>query len=156
MRLLSFIRRSAPVAVLVVTGSGCSSSTGPSSVAGTYVLRSIAGDALPAVAVTGVYIEGPPIVLADTIRFRGDGAGTRAITSRGGGIGDGQPGRVSHDVLPLRVHVRGGQLDLFYDCGPNANCIGIGPAHLTATGFEIAATDDARGPQVYRRISRSP
>ena len=149
------LARCAVVAALVVA-TGCSSNLGPSDVAGTYALRAVAGDALPTVVSTGFYTEGPPVVLADTIRLRADGTGTRSRTIMSGtdpyNIGAG----VSRAVFDLVVHVDGRRVDLRYACPPNASCVGIGAAHLTTIGLTIDATADARGPQVYQRVAGEP
>src|SRR5512145_681788 len=62
--------------LLALPSLACESSLSPDAVAGTYVLRRVGGDLLPAVLYTTEYSR--VRVWADTLVFRADGQGTRS------------------------------------------------------------------------------
>ena len=141
----------ARLATLAALGTAaCGDPAGPADVADTYVLRSIAGNALPAVAYTTPGLTSR--VLADTLRLRADGTGsaTRTAVLDPPAADAGVPYTVTSD---LTYAVVGGRVQVTYACPPNASCV-AGP-HLVARreggGLVAERALAERVPQVYAR-----
>ena len=151
MSPLSSVLRRAPL--LLAASIGCSDSTSPAGpvLPGTYVLRRIAGDALPAELYTtraGVSVR----VIADTLRFMNDGTGTHvqvasfdfAEAARGEGA--------------FSWNVDDGRLEITHTCMASAMIVS---AHLSAVPEATASLASRRctmapGPHlVARRLDAS-
>ena len=106
-----------PLAVL----ASCGDSLAPEGLPGTYALRRVAGDPLPAVVARNSY--GTIIVHAEAVRLEIDGTGTRSILNE----------IVPHDVsvpregpstseVEIRWAIRDRRIQIEHRCGPLALC----------------------------------
>jgi hypothetical protein len=137
----------------VVLALGCGEPLSPNDVAGTYVLRRVAGDSLPAVLYT---TETWRIrIFADTLHFTSDGRGTivtvRELEPLTGGPSPGP--RRGQNGFGFRVI--GNRIEVDFDCPPNANC--TPPPDLvlrrTADGLRADVAQGARTPLMYARVA---
>jgi hypothetical protein len=125
-------KRAASVLVLslaALLAIGCDSDPiAPSDVAGTYVLLSLNGEALPAPA----GYQGPAdelvIVTADTLRLAADGSGS-VVRVEKPGSGDGAETR---SETPLHYETTEGGIAITFDCPPEALMLCIAGPHITA------------------------
>ena len=154
-RSTRFPRTSLAVVLLAV---GCREPLVPASVAGAYVLREVANDALPTLRYTTDYVRVQ--VLADTIRLRADGTGTLAsleVTESLVTAAAPPAPRLSHSEVFFRVN--GHRIEITHYCPPNANCV-AGP-HLIAVPTDDGLTVEwvagtGRVPLTYSRFSDTP
>jgi hypothetical protein len=152
-------RRSRAALLATVLLAGCGEPLGPEDVAGTYVLRSVAGELLPAVAVASD--DATFRIVADTLRLRADGTGRRLTTTEiepavapAGGNGP----EVVRGERALRFRVVSARVEIEYVCGINEMC--VAPPHLSGRrGRGELRIDYALGgrvPLVYGRIGERP
>ena len=153
------VRRSRAALLAIVLLAGCGEPLGPEDVAGTYVLRSIAGEPLPAVSLASG--DGTFRIVADTLRLRADGTGRRLTTAEielavAPAGEDGQ--EVVRGERALRFRVVGARVEIEYVCGINEMC--VAPPHLSGRrGRGELRIDYALGgrvPLVYARIGERP
>ncbi len=132
---------------------GCGEPLSPNDVAGTYALRRVAGDSLPAVlyATENWRIR----IFADTLRFTSDGRGTiTTVRELEPLTGEPSPGpRRGENGFGFRVI--DGRIEVAFDCPPSANC--TPPPDLvlrrTADGLRADVAQGARTPLVYARLA---
>ena len=131
---------------------GCGSPTGFMGAASTYVLRTVAGDPLPAVYSTNEHRT--VRVLADTLLLLIGGAGEHRVTRQVTSSLSGSTETTVRHVLELQWSRDGRRLELGYICPPNALC--IAPPHLrgelTDGGLTVSYALGARVPQLFERI----
>jgi hypothetical protein len=138
-----------PALVLAAACIGCGE-TAASAAGDTYVLRSIAGDALPA-----VFTESDAVrvrILADTLVLADDRTGhevqrLETLTAVDGSL------HTYRSVVTLTWSVRDGRLEIAYDCPDFASC--IAPPHLAGAATAAGLTFDqslGRAPLVFERI----
>ena len=147
--MMSTSRRLAIISCVVLL-LGCSESLSPTDIAGTYVLRRVANDPLPAVvwAENGVTIR----VIAETLQFTPDSRGRlssiRELESASGPI---QPDSWVTDFTFRLVDDR---IEVAFPCPPNADC--VAPPHLVLhkTGDWVVAdyAGGTRTPLLYARL----
>ena len=144
-RLLTLLCLAAPLS--------CSDSLSPGEVPGTYVLRNVAGDPLPAVLYTTEFTK--IRVFADTLRFTLNGRGSINTFRESEPVkGDGptEPFRWQEGFSYRLVDNR---IEVTFDCPPNANCL-KGP-HLvlreSSNGLTAEFAFTYRLPLVYRRVA---
>lgn len=134
----------------------CDDSLGPGDIAGTYVLRSVAGDALPTVLITTELVK--IRVLADTLRFKLEQRGSISTFRESepvAGDGPSEPFRwqsgFSYQIIDDRIEVA-------FDCPPNASC--VEPPHLVLRdapgGLRADFALGARVPLQYKLIPLEP
>jgi len=145
MRRAAALATIALAAALVGCGDPAASAAGE-----TYVLRSIAGDAIPA-----VFNESDAVqvrILADTLVLAESGIGHESQRVETLTQGDGSLD--TYDVaVQLTWIIREGRLEIAYECPDFASC--IAPPHLagtvTASGlaFDISL---GRAPLIFERL----
>jgi hypothetical protein len=121
------------------------------------VLRTVAGDALPAVLVTNEFYE--TRVFSDTIRLRADQTGTQTSVHEAIPLAPGIPAEGLLVYSASFQYEIGGKnrIEIGFDCPPNANC--IAPPHLvgtvTADRLRVSWTPQlvGRDPLEYARIA---
>jgi hypothetical protein len=131
----------------------CGEPLSPRDIAGTYALQRVAGDSLPALLYTNEYVT--VHVFADTLLFGPDRRGT-LITVR-----ESEPLAGGPSTGPLRgestfgFRVVEGQIEVTFDCPPNANC--APPPHLvlrrSPAGLQADFALGARTPLSYARLA---
>lgn len=145
----------AALAAVLFTAGACDLSLESGSLAGTYALASYGGDPLPAVAFDDTE-RGRLELLADTLRLRGDGTGSRVTVSRWRPPGATATLPTERRESQLGYEVRGNRLEISFVCGPHELCA-EGP-HLTgrANGASIRLTVITTRPEggvyLFRRI----
>jgi len=102
----------------------------PFQVAGTYVLQSVNGVALPAPAGYPGPADGPITVIADTLRLTADGHGS-IVRVEDYPATDGTAERVVHEN-EFSFQTIGHILVITYDCPPNALALCVPGPHMTA------------------------
>jgi hypothetical protein len=143
-------------ALIALAASGlataCEGPTRPLEVSGTYVLRRIAGEPVPAIIArdSGSAL----LLLADTLRLEVGGRGLVArstMLARTHAPADG-PFRAESQ---LAYRVSGSRIEITYVCPPNASC--IESPHLiarrTPLGLEGVESVGDRRSVAYERIS---
>jgi hypothetical protein len=129
--------------------ASCGESTKPE-VAEAYVLRSIAGDQLPAVFSDGDFVT--LRILADTLFLAADGTGYEARLSEMVDKANGSTNRFSSETN-FDYLVANGRIEISYECADMGSC--IAPPHLagavTITGL---ACDVSLGrvPLLFERL----
>jgi hypothetical protein len=131
----------------------CSDGLNPFVPGEVYVLRSIGGDPLPAVA--GQFGSITLLVLADTLRLLPNGAGVRAQVE----VQDFATDEVLlRDLVPRRssfTYLRtGDRIEFTLACPPEASCV-AGPnmvGLLEGNILEVELDPPRRGPQVYELV----
>lgn len=117
--------------VLVLAFAACDSPTeAEPSLAGSYVLRTVAGESLPTVLHTNEFYESR--VFADTLRLRPGGTGTLSGVEDARSLTPSLPDEGPQSVT-IQFHYQIGgtnQLAIAFDCPPNADC--APPPHMTA------------------------
>lgn len=111
--------------LLALPSLACESSLSPDAVAGTYVLRSIEGDSLPAVLYTTD--QSRVWVLSDTLVFRADAQGTRASLLEIEPLNSEGPNEPSARAESFSFRIVGTWIEVNL-CPPDANC--VAPPHL--------------------------
>jgi hypothetical protein len=148
-------RRRICIGVLACVGTlaiGCGSPTDADLLAGTYVLRGIAGEPLPALAWETEYTA--VHILADTLHLVPGGRGEVRRTVEVHSFVPQPSQQVSSMRSELGIRLHRGRLELTHVCPPNANCV-AGPhliGQLTAEGLTFDTGDGIRVPLVYERI----
>lgn len=141
------------LALFAVAGSlGCGSPTGSMGAASTYVLRTVAGDPVPAVYSTSEHTT--VRVLADTLLLLIGGAGEHRVTRHMTSPLSSSTETTVRYVIELHWSRDGRRLELGYLCPPNALC--VAPPHLrgelTDGGLIVSYALGARVPQLFERI----
>jgi hypothetical protein len=150
----SSTRRIVWSSALILLGASCRDPLTPGHVAGSYVLRQVGGDALPAVLSENGFFR--LVVLADTLRLRPDGTGTvtglRDEQPLGAGITAAGPKLVT---MALMYHVVHDRIEMSFVCPPYALCVRELPQYVATTTLGGVLVDSAPGfrvPLVYQRI----
>jgi hypothetical protein len=129
---VAWSRRGAGVLALSFTALfaiGCGNDPiAPSEVAGTYVLLSIDGNALPAAAGYQGPADGAVIVIADTLRLAADGSGSLVRVEQP----FPDPSSVERFESTLHYHTTQGGLEITFDCPPDALMLCVAGPHITA------------------------
>ena len=86
----------------------------PSAMARTYVLRTVAGNPVPAVLVDNEHVT--IVALADTVWLEADGTGVELSTERTTDKASGAPPVVRTDARPFTYGVAGGRIDVSFEC----------------------------------------
>jgi hypothetical protein len=131
----------------------------PSAVAGTYVLLSIDGRALPTSSGSTGPADEPLEVVADTLRLNLDGTGSRVRVQRimsGASMGEWTPLR---GESALHYATTGSGIAVTFDCPPNALMLCAAGPHMAArfSAPELIATPLSGEPRqelVYARVER--
>lgn len=135
--------------LVTLSSLACESSLSPDAVAGTYVLRRVQGDPLPAVLYTTDHSR--VRVLSDTLVFRADGEGTRATILEFEPLNSDGPNQSSAMATTFGFRIVGTSIEVGFYCPPNANC--VAPPHLvlrpTPNGLIAVAAFSARTPLTY-------
>lgn len=120
---------------LVALLAACDDPLSPRDVAGTYVLRSVRGQPVPAVLGDG---EGwQRRLLADTLRLNADGTGSEALLLEYTGQYASESGRSD---WPLLFDVNDGRLEGAYLCPANLLCLDVAAplrGRFTRTGLQL-------------------
>jgi hypothetical protein len=137
----------------LAAGVACDDPLRPKDVAGTYVLRTVRNDPLPAVLWES---DGASLrILADTLVLNADGTGyevshleftTQLQTT------------AARSESPLTFAVRDGRLEGSYSCAPGTACLGILlllRGELTPIGLRLDVGKDRVGPLFFHRATRS-
>ena len=151
-------------ALLLLTSVACSSEdvTAPrGDLLGTYVLRTVSGNALPTLA-NGEFMT-DFTVIADTIRLYSSGDGTEVLVSQRAGES------VRRQVQSFTVSApSAGRLDIDYGCndvivrsaGAQSLSSCIAPPHhrllTTETGITIDQSAMYRTPLIFERVGGTP
>jgi hypothetical protein len=136
---------------------GCADSVSPHNVVGEYVLTRIHGEALPAAVLDNGLVT--TVVVADTIRLRADGKGSRTRVMVFTGFATALAVNVNAPTVAateLSFEVVGNMLAITYVCPLNANC-SPGPhaiAERTDPGLTITHEGAARVPQEFVSVAR--
>lgn len=129
--------------------ASCGESTEPE-VADAYVLRSVAGDQLPAVFLDGDFAT--LRILADTLFLKEDGTGYEARLSEMVDKADGSTNRYSSETN-LDYVLANGRIEISYECADMGSC--IAPPHLagavTITGL-VCDVSLGRVPLLFERL----
>lgn len=127
----------------------CAESTEPE-VAEAYVLRSVAGEQLPAVFLDGDFAT--LRILADTLFLKEDGTGYEARLSEMVDKADGSTNRYSSEAN-LDYLLANGRIEISYECADMGSC--IAPPHLagavTITGL-VCDVSLGRVPLLFERL----
>jgi hypothetical protein len=133
-------------------GVACDDPLRPEDVAGTYLLRAVRGDLLPALLWESAGARRR--VLADTLVLNADGTGYEVwhieFTNQLGTIA----GRAER---PLRFEVRGDRLEGTYLCPPGAACLAMIESlrgEFTRTGLRLDVAMLSDGPLLFERAPR--
>jgi hypothetical protein len=143
------------VGAVALAAMGCRDALSPADYEGEYVLIRVAGEALPALLFDNDLVSG--FAIADTIRLRADGSGSRIHVARYDGIASSLASRAPNNSVSnseLHFQVVGGVLEITYVCPPNADCA-AGPHALavrTAAGLNITREGINRSPQEFVAI----
>jgi hypothetical protein len=129
--------------------ASCGESTAPE-VAEAYVLRSVAGEQLPAVFLDGDFAT--LRILADTLFLAEDGTGYEARLSEMVDKADGSTNRYSNETN-LDYVLANGRIEISYECADMGSC--IEPPHLagavTITGL-LCDVSLGRVPLLFERL----
>ncbi len=147
--------RLAPRALLVLLAAislACDDPLRPADVAGTYVLRTVRGEPLPALLWQGDRAE--MRIFADTVVLNADGTG-REVSH----LQFSDPSRTirARSELPLSFEVHDDRLEGAYLCPPGATCLAvIQPlrGEFTAFGLRIDVGKHSGGPLWFERPRR--
>jgi len=138
--------------LLVGTAGGlvaCSEAAGPE-YAEVHVLRSVAGDPLPAVYRDGDFAT--LHILADTLFLANDGTGREVRLSETVDKGDGSTNRYT-SVTNFDYVLANGRIEIAYECADMGSC--IAPPHLagavTITGIAVDLSL-GRVPLLFERL----
>ncbi|HET7549747.1 MAG TPA: hypothetical protein VFK04_00560 [Gemmatimonadaceae bacterium] len=122
---------------------GCDSDPiAPSVVAGTYVLLSVDGDALPADAGYSGPADEPVLVLADTLRLAADGSGSLVRVEEIVHDPSSGEGTRYRSESTLHYTTTEGGIAITFDCPPSALMMCVAGPHMTARlgAAELIAT----------------
>ncbi len=151
-----FTRVAAAILGTVVAGStiACGDALGPGSVAGTYALRQVQDDALPAVLFSTDFMR--VRVLADTLRLGADHTGTQIsvweIEPLQPDLEFDNPTRLT---TQLRFTLHAQRIEASIVCPPYALCPRPPQwvARLLADGLRVESAAGQRVPLLYARLS---
>jgi len=87
---------------------------GPSATARIYVLRTVAGNPVPAVLVDNEHAT--IVTLADTVWLEADGTGVEVATERSTDKASGAPPVVRTDARPFSYGTARGRIDVSFEC----------------------------------------
>jgi hypothetical protein len=130
----------------------CGDALGPGDIAGTYALRRVAGDTLPAV----LYTTGTVTVrvFADTLRFALDHRGAQITVRESDPVAGGPSGGPVHWESLFTFRIVEGRIEVGYDCPPGADC--VAPPHLVLrpipNGLQADFALGGRLPLIYERV----
>jgi hypothetical protein len=129
--------------------TACDDPLSPRDVAGTYVLRSVRGDPVPAIFHESA--QSQLHVLADTLRLALDGTGTETWLLESTGLYASGPQRIERS---LRFELRDGWIEAVYPCAPNELCAGVITLRGQVAGAELRADVHPYGvgPLVFQRV----
>jgi hypothetical protein len=139
-----------PVLAALLSTTACDDPLRPEDVAGTYVLRTVRGDALPA-----FFWEGDQTqlrVLADTLRLHADGTGNEVWLLEYTGQHASESGRTES---ALQFGVVDGRLEGGYSC--SAFCLTVFQpieGEFTRNGLRIDVAKYAAGPLEFVRVDQ--
>ena len=139
-------------ALLFLTSlSACDDPLGPYDIAGTYVLRSVRGDPVPAIFWASE--QSQLHVLADTLRLHLNGTGSEAWLLESTGLNASGPERQERS---LTFRIQDNRIEAIYPCGPTELCVGVITLRGQLTGSELRAEVHpyGPGPMVFERIAR--
>ena len=120
----------------------------PSATAKTYVLRTVAGNPVPAVLVDNEHVT--IVTLADTVWLEADGTGVEVATERTTDKASGAPAVVRRDARPFTYGVAGGRIDVSFECNDMIIRSCVAPPHYQG------ALTDARLALDYALYYRTP
>ena len=132
--------------------AACDDPLSPRDVAGTYVLRLVRGETLPAVLSEGTSWQRQ--VLADTLRLNADGTGSEVWLLEYTGQHASESGRLESPIL---FEVNDGRLEGWYLCPVDAFCLPIAPplrGNFTRGGVRIEVGFFGEMPLEFVRIDR--
>ncbi|MGQ0712893.1 MAG: hypothetical protein ACT4PJ_04080 [Gemmatimonadaceae bacterium] len=136
------------VCIVIATGLACDDPLGPEDVAGTYVLRTLRGEALPTVIWESETTVGR--LVADTLRLNADGTGIeishREIT---GDLGT----RSERSESELQFEIRDDRIEGAYIC--RGLCLGVIipiRGELTRDGLRLEVGRHGPGPIDFVRV----
>ena len=126
----------------------------PSAAARSYVLRTVAGDPVPAVLVDNEHVT--IVTLADTVWLEADGTGVEVATERTTDKASGAPAVVRTDARPFTYGAAGGRIDVSFECNDVIIRSCVAPPHYQGTLTDARlALDHAlyyRTPLDYERV----
>ena len=132
----------------------CENSLSPEAIAGTYVLRRVDGDPMPAILYVSDHSR--VRVLSDTLVFRADGQGTRATLLEIEPLNSERPNEPSATGTTFSFRIVGTSIEVAFYCPPDANC--VAPPHLvlrrTDGGLIAVSALSARTPLAYEQTAR--
>jgi hypothetical protein len=138
--------------LLAFPSLACESSLSSDAVAGTFVLRRVEGDPLPAVLYTTDHSR--IWVLSDTLFFRADGQGTRTTLVEIEPLNSEAPNESSARAESFSFRIVRTSIEVNL-CPPNANC--VAPPHLvlrpTANGLIAVSSKCSRAPLTYEQAA---
>jgi hypothetical protein len=151
------------LAVLLLLGchsAGSGPSAGPSQSPGftakMYVLRTVAGDALPAVLVNNEHVT--IVGLADTIWLEPDGSGLEISREQATDKGTGADPVLYRNERPFTYVVSGNFIEVSYECNDVIIRSCVAPPHLLGVVGEVKLVLDKalyyRTPLVFERVLR--
>lgn len=134
--------------IAAVAVGGCRSSGEPLRLLlhGTFVLRTVAGGPLP--ADISIQPNNQIVLLADTLRFEGNGLAKIGRTERLQSSTSAP--EVAHSTADFRVRIVGETIYLDFLCPPNANCFSNGPIPGHLIDANTLTLGDSQ-PYVYVR-----
>jgi hypothetical protein len=144
--------RGGVLACIAILAVGCGSPTDSNPLAGTFVLRTIAGEALPALAWETEYTA--IHIIADTLLIPPRGRAEERRTAEVHSSVPHHSQKVHTTSSEIGIRLAAGRLELSYVCPPNANCV-AGPhliGRLTDVGLTFETASGMRVPLVYERI----
>jgi hypothetical protein len=129
---------------------------GPSATASAYVLRTVAGDPVPAVLVDNEHVT--IVTLADTVWLEADGTGVEVATERTTDKASGAPAVVRTDARPFTYEVARGRIDVSFECNDVIIRSCVAPPHyqgaLTDARLTLNQALYYRTPLEYERVQR--
>jgi hypothetical protein len=145
-------RQALVILVASITLGACDDPFRPGDAAGTYVLRSVRGEPVPAFFWQSDQAQ--MRVVADTLRLNADGTGSEVWH-----LEVIQPLRTtaSRVEVPLRFEVQGDRLEGVYLCPPGAACLAIIEpirGEFTGAGLRLDVAKFSAGPLLFERSER--
>ncbi|HJR16382.1 MAG TPA: hypothetical protein VJ808_05970 [Gemmatimonadales bacterium] len=138
----------------VETDGTAGPSESPGLTARMYVLRSIAGERLPAVLLDNEYVT--IISLADTLWLAPEGSGREIATERSLDKGSTEGPIVRRDERPFAYGTSRNRIEIAFECNDVIIRSCSAPPHLkgvlTETGLVLEHALYDKGPLVYERI----
>ena len=146
-----FASASLAALVFLTSLSACDDLLGPYDVAGTYVLRSVRGDPVPAVFWESE--QSQLHVLADTLRLHLNGTGSEVWFLRATGAYASGPDRRERS---LTFQIQDRRIEAIYPCRPAELCAGVITlrGQLSGSELRVEVHPYGPGPMVFERIAR--